>query len=187
MDKRLATVLVAAAALLVVLPSFAQEVSGGGRGPCGIEGIWYGTNSATFNFVFRMEKNAGGGYSVVADGFAYLLTGGEYCIESTEWHGEMAKIGPTAYRFRQLELCDPTPEFLTFIELYLGVTITPGTILLWASEGTLTLQGCDLLLADIPFTGAYEWDPGDMPTPFDDAPVVEFPYVDGTFYRMPSP
>ena len=185
MGKRLATVFVAAAALLVVLPSFAQDVSGGGRGPCAIEGTWYGTNTAGFNFIFRMEKNAAGGYSVVADGFAYLLTGGDYCIESTEWHGEMAKIGPTTYRFRQLELCDPTPEFLAFIQLYLGVTIAPGTILLWGSEGTLSLQGCDLLLADIPFNGAYELGSGAIP--FDDAPVVEFGYVDGTFYRMPSP
>ena len=172
-------------AILVTLPSFAQDVSGGGRGPCGIEGTWYGTNSAAFHFVFEMEKNAAGGYSMVADGFAYLPTGGEYCINSTEWHGEMAKIGPKTYRFRQLELCDPTPEFLAFIELYLGVTITPGTMLLWGSEGTLTLQGCNQLAADIPFNGAYAWGSGAIP--FDDVPIVEFGYITGTFDRMPRP
>jgi hypothetical protein len=186
MGKRLATVFIVAAALLVVLPSFAQDLTAQGRGPCAIEGTWYGTNSAAFNFVFQMEKNAAGGYSVVADGFAYLAPGVQYCTAYTAWRGELAKIGPTAYRFRQLELCDPTAEFLYVLsQPPFSVPIAPGTVLLWASEGTLTLQGCNQLLADIPFNGAYELGSGAIP--FDDAPLVEFGAVDGTFYRMPSP
>jgi hypothetical protein len=176
---------VVAAMLLVALPCVAQDFGGQERGKCGVEGTWYGTNSAGFNFVFQIEKNAAGGYSGVADGFAYLAPGVDYCTSSTAWRGELTKLGPTAYRFRQLELCDPTPEFLAYIEVFLGVAIEPGTILLWASEGTLTLQGCDLLLADIPFNGAYEWDSGDIP--FENTPKVEFGYVEGTFHRMPRP
>ena len=186
MGKRLATVFIVAAALLIVLPSFAQDVSGGGRGPCAIEGTWYGTNSAAFNFVFQIEKNAAGGYSGVADGFAYLAPGVDYCTHSTAWRGELTKIAPTSFRFRQLELCDPTPEFLFVLSLPpFNVVIDPGTVLVWASEGTLTLQGCNLLFADIPFNGAYELGSGAIP--FEDTPVVDFGYVEGTFYRMPRP
>ena len=185
MKQNLVIVMVVGAMLLVALPTLAQESEAVRGKPCGIEGTWYGSNTAGFNFVFRMEKNAAGGYSMVADGFGYLPTGDEYCTNSSAWHGELAKIGPKTYRFRQLELCDPTPEFLVFVELYLGVTIDPGTILLWGSEGTLTLQGCNQIEADIPFNGAYEWGSGAVP--FDDLPIVEFGYITGLFDRMPRP
>jgi len=185
MKKKLAIGTVVAAMLLVALPSTGHENVDQKWGWCDIAGTWYGTNDAGFNFVFQMERNAFGRYSMVADGFAYLPTGDEYCVNSSAWHGELARIGHRTYRFRQLELCDPTPEFLAFIDMYLGVTIDPGTILLWASEGTLTLDGCDQLVADIPFNGAYEWGSGDVP--FDEAPVVEFGHITGVFDRMPRP
>ena len=55
-----------------------------------------------------------------------------------------------------------------------------------ASEGELTLVGCNRLEADIPTTGADVWGSGKVPfvDPFD----VEFPDpVTGVFERMPRP
>ncbi|MEE4273916.1 MAG: hypothetical protein V2I67_19720 [Thermoanaerobaculales bacterium] len=186
MKHNLTIGMVVAAALLIALPAVAQDVAAEGRRSCPIEGTWYGTNSAAFNFVFQIEKNAAGGYSGVADGFAYLAPGVQYCTAYTAWRGELAKIAPGSYLFRQVELCDPTVEFLYVLsQAPFNVVIDPGTVLVWASEGTLTLQGCNQLLADIPFNGAYELGSGDVP--FDDVPVVNFGYVEGTFYRMPRP
>ena len=175
MTKQLLTGTVLVAALLIALPSIAQDTAVEGHDTCDIQGTWYGANSAFLNFIFRIEKNAAGGHSIVADGFsdADLLS---YCLEYTAWHGELVKIGPRTFRFRQIELCDPNPEFF-------GPTTG---LWLWASEGELTLTSCDRMEADIPTTGAYVWGSGKVPfvDPFD----VEFPDpVTGVFERMPRP
>ncbi len=176
MKQRLVTGAVVAVAMLVALPCIAQDASALDRGAgCGIEGTWYGANSAFLNFIFGIEKNAGGAYSVVADGFSDpdFLT---YCLEHTAWRGELTKTGPDTYRFRQLELCDPNPDVFGPI---------PG-LLLWASEGEFTMTSCDGLAADIPTTGAYFWGNGKVPfvDPFD----IIFPDpVTGVFERMPQP
>jgi len=175
MKKQLITVAVMAIMILVSLPSIAQDTSDKGGGGCAIEGTWYGANSAFLNFIFRIEKNAAGSYSVVADGFSDMdfIT---YCLEYTAWHGELVKTGPNTYRFRQIELCDPNPDVLGPL---------PG-LLLWASEGEMTMTSCDRMEADIPTNGAYLWGNGKVPfvDPFD----VPFPDpVVGTFERMPRP
>jgi hypothetical protein len=180
MTKRLVTGAVLAAALLLALPGAAQDSAHGGPGWCKIEGTWYGANSAFLNFIFRIEKNAAGGYSIVADGFSDsdLIN---YCLEYTAWHGELVRIGPRTFRFRQIELCDPNPA--TFPpDLFPSET----GLWLWASEGVLILASCNRLEADIPTTGAYVWGTGKVPfvDPFD----VPFPDpVTGTFERMPRP
>ena len=66
MKRQLGIGLGMAVALLVALPSVAQEMELEDGMPCGIEGTWYGSNSAYFNFIFRIEKNAGGGHTIVA-------------------------------------------------------------------------------------------------------------------------
>ena len=82
MKRRLVTGAVAAIALLVVLPCLAQDVAVEGRDACDVEGTWFGANSALINYVFRIEKNAGGGHTVVADGFPDMDVL-SYCLEST--------------------------------------------------------------------------------------------------------
>lgn len=172
MKKRLMTGAAVAITLMVALPCIAEDTASIERPDCGIEGTWYGTNSSGFNFVFRMEKNAAGGYSMVADGWPDVV----YCLEYTAWHGELVKIGPNTFRFRQIELCDPNPDiFGPMTEL-----------LLWASEGELTLIGCNQVEAYIPVNGAYVWGTGKVPfiDPFD----IPFPDpVTGIFDRMPRP
>ncbi len=174
MKKQLITGSVMAIAMLVALPSIAQGTSDKGGGGCSIEGTWYGANSAGLNFIFRIEKNAAGGHTVVADGFSDpdIVT---YCLEFTAWHGELTKTGPNTFLFRQIELCDPDPAFFGPI---------PG-LLLWAGEGEFTLTECNRLEATIPFVGAYFWGSGKVPfiDPFD----IPFPEVTGTFERMPQP
>jgi hypothetical protein len=175
MKRRIITGAVVIIAGLIALPCIAQDMTEKGRNACGVEGTWYGANSAALNFIFRIEKNAAGGYSVVADGFSDMdvLV---YCLEYTGWHGELAKIGPNTYRFRQIEICDPNPDVFGPIS----------GLLLWASEGELTVVDCNRLEADIPTNGAYYWGTGKVPfvDPFD----VPFPEpVTAIFERMPSP
>ena len=175
MKKRLITGAAVVIALLIVLPSIAQEIAAEDRGGCGIEGTWYGANSAFLNFIFTIEKNAAGGYSIIADGFPdpdFL----SYCLEYTAWRGELVKTGPRTFRFRQIELCDPNPDVFGPI---------PG-LLLWASEGEFTVVDCHWLEADIPYNGAYFWGSGKVPfvDPFD----IPFPDpVTAVFLRMPPP
>ena len=166
--------MVMAAVLLFSVPCLAQNTSAEGRGGCGIEGTWYGANSAALNFIFRIEKNAAGGHIVVADGFSDMDIM-SYCLEYTAWHGELAKTGPNTFRFRQIELCDPNPDVFGPI---------PG-LLLWAAEGEFTLVDCDRLEAVMPVVGAYFWGTGKVPfiDPFD----IPFPEVTGTFERMLRP
>jgi len=174
MKKPIMTVAVMAIVVLVSLPCVAQDTSDKGGGGCAIEGTWYGSNSAALNFIFRVEKNAAGGYSVVADGFSDpdIVT---YCLESTAWHGELVKTGPQTFLFRQLELCDPDPAFFGPI---------PG-LLFWAAEGEFAMVSCDRIEAVMPIVGAYFWGNGKVPfiDPFD----IPFPEVTGTFERMPQP
>jgi len=175
MKKRLATGAIFVIVLLATLPCAAQETAAGDRGGCRIEGTWYGANSAFLNFIFGIEKNAGGSYSAVADGLSDpdILT---YCLDYTAWRGELVKTGPDTYSFRQLALCDPNPDVFGPI---------PG-LLLWASEGEFTMTSCDRLEADIPTNGAYFWGNGKVPfvDPFD----VVFPDpITGVFERMPRP
>jgi len=175
MKKRLMTGVAVAITLMVALPCIAQDMVSKDRVTCGIEGTWYGSNTAALDLIFRIDKNAGGGFSAVADS----LTDPDipdYCLKSTAWHGEVVKIGPDSYRFRQIELCDPNPDVFGPI---------PG-LLLWASEGVLTMVECDRFEADIPYNGAYIWGTGKVPfiDPFD----IPFPDpVTGTFERMPQP
>jgi hypothetical protein len=63
MKRRWAIGTVLVIAVLVTLPGNAQDMAAEGREPCGIEGTWFGVNSAGFNFVFRMEKNAAGRFT----------------------------------------------------------------------------------------------------------------------------
>jgi hypothetical protein len=174
MKRQLVTVGVVAFVLAVAVPAIAQDMAGGGGRPCGIEGTWYGSNSAYLNYIFRIEKNAGGGYTVVADGFSDmdLMT---YCLEYTAWHGELVRTGLRTFLFRQIELCDPNPAMFGPL---------PG-LLLWAAEGEMTLVGCDRIDAVMPSVGAYFWGTGRVPfiDPFD----LPFPEVTGSFERMPPP
>ena len=163
-----------AAAALVALPAIAQDTAAEGGRPCAIEGTWYGSNSAALNFIFRIDKNAAGSHTVVADGFSDMdiMT---YCLDYTAWHGELAKTGPTTFRFRQIELCDPNPDVFGPV---------PG-LLLWAGEDEFTRTECNRLEATIPFVGAYFWGAGKVP--FIDPVDIPFPEVTGVFERMPPP
>ena len=180
MTKRFVTGAAVVIALLVALPCIAQETAFEDRSTCGIEGTWFGPNSAFFNFIFRVEKNAAGGHSIVADGFTDMDLV-SYCLEYTAWHGELVKTGPRTYRFRQIELCDPNPAVFP-------PDIFPSAqgLWLWASEGEFTLTSCDQVEAFIPINGVYIWDSGKVPfvDPFD----IPFPDpVTGIFERMPGP
>lgn len=174
MKQRLVAGMVVAIAMFIALPCIAQENAAEDRGGCGIEGIWYGSNSAALNYIFRIEKNAAGGHTVVADGFSDMdvMT---YCLEYTAWHGELTKTGPRTFLFRQIELCDPNPG--VFGDL-------PG-LLLWAGEGEFTMTSCDQIDAVIPIVGAYFWGTGKVP--FIDSFDIPFAEVTGTFERMPQP
>ena len=158
MKRQLVNGAVLAIALLVVLPCVAQDMALEGRDACGIEGTWYGANSAFINYIFRIEKNAGGGHTVVADGFPDMDVI-SYCLEYTAWHGELVKTGPDTFIFRQIELCDPNPDVFGPL---------PG-LLLWAAEGQFTLADCTRVEASIPLVGAYLWGSGKVPfiDPFD--------------------
>ena len=90
----------------------------------------------------------------------------------------MTKIGPRTFGFRQIELCDPNPDAFP--------GLPPELLLLWASEGELTLIGCNQVEAYIPYNGAYFWGSGKVP--FVDDFDIPFPGpVTGVFDRMPPP
>ena len=174
MKRNFAIGMVVVTALLVALPSVAQDLAKKGGGSCGIEGTWYGANDAGLNFIFRIDKNAAGKHTVVADGFSDpdVIV---YCLDYTAWHGELVKIAPNTYRFRQIELCDPNPLVFGPIE----------GLLHWASEGEMTLTSCNQMDAYIPTNGAYFW--GQGKEPFIDEFDIEFGLILGTFHRMASP
>jgi hypothetical protein len=194
MTKRVITAAALVAALLVVSPGLAQDANDDNPRACSPEGTWYGANSAFQNYIFRVVGLGGGKYSIVADGFSDpdLVT---YCLDSTAWHGDMARSGPRSYAFRQLDLCDPDPAFF-------DPAVFPSDVglWLWAAEGEFTMTSCDHMTAYMPNVGAYLWNPIDPgfvpPVPFVDPFAVvfsdpndpdNFPPTVGEFDRMIGP
>jgi hypothetical protein len=164
MKNRLITGVVVMVAVLVALPGLASDEETDQSLECRVEGTWFGENSSGFIAVFRIEKNAGGTYTIIADG---LATG-----DCTALHGELTRISHRTVLFRQISYC-----------------LEYGMAFLGAFEGTLELADCDHLEAVIPTSGAYYWPTTSIPfvDPFD----IDFSDpgnpTTGTFTRMPSP